>query len=234
MLKTRGESFKGKTVTISGSGNVAQYACEKVTELGGKVVTLSDSSGFIYDDKGVTAEKLAYVMELKNEKRGKIKEYANKFGCDFYEGERPWKVKCNIALPCATQNELNGEEAEALLSNGCICVTEGANMPTTPEAIEAFQKGKILYAPGKASNAGGVAVSGLEMSQNAMGYSWTREEVDKKLQDIMKNIHEACVKHGKDADYVNYFFSGVYLNNSTLWTCDDTLLLIETGIFNSF
>jgi len=205
MLKTKDDSFTGKTVVISGSGNVAQYACEKVTELGGKVVTLSDSSGYIYDAKGIDSEKLAFVMDLKNVKRGRIKVYADKYGCEFHEGKRPWSIKCDVALPCATQNELNAEEAAILVANGCISVSEGANMPCTPEAIEVFDTNKILFAPGKASNAGGVAVSGLEMSQNSMRYNWTREEVDAKLHTIMVDIHEACVKHGGDATgYVNY------------------------------
>ena len=177
MLKLKGNSFKDKTVVISGSGNVAQYACEKATELGAKVVALSDSSGFIYDSEGIDAEKLAFVMHLKNVKRGRVKEYADKYGCEYHEG-RPWGISCDIALPCATQNELNADEAKELIANGCICVSEGANMPTTPEAISVFQNAKILFAPGKASNAGGVATSGLEMSQNSLRLNWTREEVD--------------------------------------------------------
>jgi glutamate dehydrogenase (NADP+) len=205
MLKTKGDCLEGKTVVISGSGNVAQYACEKASELGGKVVTLSDSSGYIYDADGVDAEKLAFVMELKNLKRGRIKEYADKYGCEFYEGQRPWSVKCDIALPCATQNELNAEEAKTLVTNGCFCVSEGANMPCTPEAIEIFATKKILFAPGKASNAGGVAVSGLEMSQNSLRYNWTREEVDARLHAIMVDIHQICVQYGSDGNgYVNY------------------------------
>jgi glutamate dehydrogenase (NADP+) len=206
MLETKGQSFKGKTVLISGSGNVAQYAAEKAMEFGGKVVTLSDSGGFIYDKDGLDKEKLAYVMELKNVKRGRIKEYADKYPSAVYtEGARPWGVACDIALPCATQNELNKEEAEALVSNGCTCVAEGANMPSTPEAIEVFQNASILYAPGKASNAGGVATSGLEMSQNSLRLSWSREEVDQKLHGIMNDIHAACVKYGKDGDgHVDY------------------------------
>mgnify|MGYP003309267196 FL=1 len=205
MLKTKGESFDGKTVVISGSGNVAQYACEKATELGAKVLTLSDSSGYIYDPAGIDAEKLAFVMELKNVKRGRIKAYADHFGCEFHEGARPWSVACDIALPCATQNELNAEEAKALVANGCNCVSEGANMPCTPEAIEVFDQNKILFAPGKASNAGGVAVSGLEMSQNSLRYNWTREEVDAKLHAIMVDIHNSCVAYGSDATgYTNY------------------------------
>ncbi len=205
MLKTKGQSFKGKVVTVSGSGNVAQYATEKVTQLGGKVVTLSDSEGYIYDPKGIDAEKLAYVMELKNVKRGRISEFAKKYGCEFVAGKRPWEVKCDIALPSATQNELNGEEAKMLVSNGCICVSEGANMPSTPEAIGVFLEKKILYGPGKAANAGGVATSGLEMSQNSLRLSWTREEVDQRLHNIMINIHKTCEKYGKDSSgYINY------------------------------
>ena len=205
MLKTKGESFDGKIVVISGSGNVAQYACEKATELGAKVLTLSDSSGYIYDPAGIDAEKLAFVMELKNVKRGRIKAYADHFGCEFHEGARPWSVACDIALPCATQNELNAEEAKALVANGCNCVSEGANMPCTPEAVEVFDENKILFAPGKASNAGGVAVSGLEMSQNSLRYNWSREEVDAKLQTIMVDIHTSCVAYGSDGNgYTNY------------------------------
>lgn len=206
MLKTKGDSFEGKTVVISGSGNVAQYATEKATQLGGKVVTLSDSSGYIYDEAGIDAEKLAFIQELKNVKRGRIHEYVEKYpSAKFFKGERPWGTKCDVALPCATQNELNGEEAKTLVDNGCICVAEGANMPSTPEAIEVFHKAKILFAPGKASNAGGVATSGLEMSQNSLRLSWTREEVDTKLHSIMNNIHEACVKYGTEEDgYVDY------------------------------
>ena len=205
MLKTKGESFDGKTVVISGSGNVAQYACEKATELGAKVLTLSDSSGYIFDPAGIGAEKLAFVMELKNVKRGRIKAYADHFGCEFHEGARPWSVACDIALPCATQNELNAEEAKALVANGCNCVSEGANMPCTPEAIEVFDQNKILFAPGKASNAGGVAVSGLEMSQNSLRYNWSREEVDAKLHTIMVDIHTSCVAYGSDGNgYTNY------------------------------
>ena len=180
MLANKGDNLNGKTVVISGSGNVAQYACQKATELGAKVITLSDSSGYIYDSNGIDTEKLAFVMDLKNVKRGRIKEYAAKFGCEFHEG-RPWSISCDIALPCATQNELDGNDAKTLVSNGCILVSEGANMPSTPEAIEVFQKAKILFAPGKASNAGGVATSGLEMSQNSLRMNWTRKEVDAKF-----------------------------------------------------
>ena len=205
MLATKNDSFEGKTVVISGSGNVAQFACEKATELGGKVITLSDSSGYIVDLDGIDAEKLAWIKDLKNNKRGRIGEYAAQFpGSHFFEEKRPWGEKCDVALPCATQNELNKEEAELLVSNGCICVAEGANMPTTPEAIAVFHHAKILFSPGKASNAGGVATSGLEMSQNSLRMSWTREEVDEKLHNIMVSIHKACVKYGTEGDFVDY------------------------------
>jgi glutamate dehydrogenase/leucine dehydrogenase len=204
MLKTRNQGFEGKVVAISGSGNVAQYACEKAAQLGAKVVTLSDSNGTVYDPDGITAEKLAFVMELKNVRRGRIKEYADHYKCQYMENARPWGVKCDIALPCATQNELNGDEAAALLKNGCICVGEGANMPSTPEAVEQFIGAKILYAPGKAANAGGVSTSGLEMTQNSMRMSWTKEEVDQKLGAIMKAIHAQCCEHGKEGGCVNY------------------------------
>ena len=206
MLKTRGEKIAGKTVVISGSGNVAQYAAEKIIQLGGKVVTMSDSGGYIYDKAGIDANKLAFIMDLKNNQRGRISEYTATYSsASYHEGARPWSVTCDIALPCATQNELNGDEANTLVSNGCICVGEGANMPCTPEAIEVFLKKKILFSPGKASNAGGVATSGLEMSQNSMRYSWTAEEVDSKLHSIMNDIHEACVTYGKDKDgFVDY------------------------------
>jgi glutamate dehydrogenase (NADP+) len=206
MLQTRGDSFSGKKVVISGSGNVAQYACEKATQLGAKVVTLSDSAGYIYDEAGIDAEKLAHVMYIKNELRGRISEYITKYpNAKYVADARPWGVKCDIALPCATQNELNEDEAKTLVANGCYCVAEGANMPTTPEAVEYFLHAKILFAPGKASNAGGVATSGLEMSQNSLRMSWTTEEVDTKLKDIMANIHQACVEYGKDeTGYVDY------------------------------
>ncbi len=204
MLGTRNQSFKGKIVTVSGSGNVAQYATEKVIELGGKVVTLSDSSGYIYDKEGIDTEKLEFVMDLKNNRRGRIKEYADKYGAEFFAGERPWGVKCDVALPCATQNEVNGEQAQVLVDNGCYVVSEGANMPSEPEAIEVYMKSKILYGPGKAANAGGVAVSGLEMSQNSLRLSWTREEVDTHLKRIMSDIHASCVKFGTDGDYIDY------------------------------
>jgi glutamate dehydrogenase (NADP+) len=205
MLKTKGDSFKGKTVCVSGSGNVAQYAVEKCIELGAKVVSMSDSRGSLHDPAGIDSDKLAWIMDLKNNKRGRIKEYADHFdGVEFMEGERPWGIKCDIALPCATQNEVDKVDAEKLIKNGCICVSEGANMPSTPEAIEIFAIARILYAPGKASNAGGVATSGLEMSQNSLRYHWTREEVDERLKAIMVDIHTECVKHGKDGDYVDY------------------------------
>ena len=206
MLATKGDSYEGKTVAISGSGNVAQFAAQKVLQLGGKVLTLSDSNGFIYDPDGIDAEKLAYVMQLKNVFRGRIKEYVQQYpAAQYFEGQRPWSIKCDIAMPCATQNELNEEEAKTLIANGCICVAEGANMPTTPEAIAVFQNAKILYSPGKASNAGGVATSGLEMTQNSMRLRWQPEEVDQHLKQIMTDIHEACVKYGTEEDgYVNY------------------------------
>ena len=206
MLKTKGESFTGKTVVISGSGNVAQYAAEKATQLGGKVVTMSDSSGYIYDADGIDAAKLAFIMEIKNELRGRISDYLTKYPtAKFVAGKRPWEVKCEVALPCATQNELNEDEANMLVANGCICVAEGANMPTTPEAVIVFQNAKILFAPGKASNAGGVATSGLEMSQNSLRLSWTSEEVDERLKNIMLAIHASCVKYGTEANgYVDY------------------------------
>ncbi len=206
MLSTRGDSFSGKTVAISGSGNVAQFAAQKALQLGAKVVTMSDSNGYIYDPDGIDEEKLAYIMQLKNIFRGRIREYAEKYpSATYYPEERPWNVKCDIALPCATQNELDGNQARTLVANGCICVAEGANMPCTPEAIEVFQQAKLLYSPGKASNAGGVATSGLEMTQNSMRLKWTREEVDGHLKRIMTDIHEACVKYGNEKDgYVNY------------------------------
>jgi len=205
MLNTKGDSFEGKTVAISGSGNVAQYACEKATQLGAKVITLSDSKGYIVDPAGIDADKLAWVMELKNNRRGRISEYAAQFpGSTFVEGKRPWGEKCDVALPCATQNELDKTEAKALLNNGCICVAEGANMPSTPEAIAEFDGAKILFAPGKASNAGGVATSGLEMSQNSLRLSWTAEEVDEKLHSIMRSIHQQCVEYGTEGSYVDY------------------------------
>jgi len=204
MLKTRGLDFKGKTVVISGSGNVAQFATEKVTQLGGKVVTLSDSNGYIYDPNGIDSAKLAYVMDLKNVKRGRISDYAKKYNCEYVEGKTPWGVKCDIALPCATQNELNGDDAKTLVANGCYCVSEGANMPSTIEAVDHFIEKKILYGPGKAANAGGVATSGLEMSQNSMRLSWSRERVDQELHTIMVNIHKTCIKYGKEGDFINY------------------------------
>ena len=206
MLKTKNETFDGKTVVISGSGNVAQYAAEKAILLGARVVTLSDSSGYIYDKDGLNDEKLAFVMNLKNNKRGRISEYADKYAsAEFHEGKTPWNVKCDIALPCATQNELNKEDAKNLLKNGCMCVAEGANMPCNADAVHEFNNAKILFAPGKASNAGGVATSGLEMSQNSLRISWTREEVDERLKDIMKDIHDSCIEYGKEEDgFCNY------------------------------
>lgn len=205
MLDSRGDDLSGKVVAISGSGNVAQYACEKATQLGAKVVTMSDSGGYIYDEKGIDAKKLAFIMNLKNVKRGRIKEYATKYKVKYVEGKTPWGEKCDIAMPCATQNELNKKDAETLVKHGAMLVAEGANMPCTPEAVEVFYKNRIFFAPGKASNAGGVATSGLEMSQNSMRYSWTSEEVDSKLQDIMKEIHHSCVKYGvEEKGFVDY------------------------------
>ena len=201
MLNHKGDSMKGKTVAISGSGNVAQYAAQKCLQLGAKVVSMSDSKGTIHDPEGIDEDKLAYIMNLKNVVRGRIKEYASAYGsAEYLEGQRPWGISVDVALPCATQNELNGEEATTLLANGCVCVAEGANMPSTPEAIEAFHDAGILFAPGKASNAGGVATSGLEMSQNSLRYNWTREEVDAKLHHIMKDIHSQCVAYGTRED----------------------------------
>ena len=206
MLKTRKQSIAGKTAAVSGSGNVAQYAIEKVNELGGKVVTISDSNGTVYDPDGITGRKWEYLMHLKNVKRGRIAEYATEFKCAYHEGRRPWFVKCDIALPCATENEVSREDAEALVKNGCVCVAEGANMPTTPEGTEVFLKHGVLYGPGKAANAGGVATSGLEMSQNSMRLSWSREEVDQRLHEIMKSIHHACwttaQEYGQPGNYV--------------------------------
>jgi glutamate dehydrogenase (NADP+) len=204
MLKTKGDSLRGKVCAVSGSGNVAQYTVEKLNELGAKVVTLSDSNGFIYDEGGIDKKELAFVMELKNVKRGRIKECVKAFRCKYFEDKRPWGIKCHIAFPSATQNEISGEDARALVKNRCIAVGEGANMPTTPEGIEVFQKAKILYAPGKAANAGGVATSGLEMSQNSQRLTWSKEEVDSKLHEIMVRIHESCVKNGKEGSYINY------------------------------
>ena len=206
MLATRGDGFSGKKVAISGSGNVAQYAAEKALQLGAKVVTMSDSNGFVYDPDGIDEEKLAYVMDLKNVYRGRIREYAEKYPhAQYFENQRPWGIKCDIAMPCATQNEINADEARTLVGNGCICVAEGANMPTEPEAIEVFQNARLLYSPGKASNAGGVATSGLEMTQNSIRLKWTREEVDSHLHRIMSDIHETCLRYGTEKDgYVNY------------------------------
>lgn len=205
MLNTRGDSIQGKTVCVSGSGNVAQYATEKATQFGAKVVTLSDSNGFIHDPDGISPEKLQYVMHLKNRKRARIREYVEKYGGTYYQGKRPWMIPCDVALPSATQNEVDEEDAKTLIANGCFVVSEGANMPSTPEAIEVYQQARILYGPGKAANAGGVATSGLEMSQNSMRMSWSREEVDDKLHRIMKNIHANCLKWGRTKDgYTDY------------------------------
>ncbi|MBN4066139.1 glutamate dehydrogenase, partial [Candidatus Amoebophilus asiaticus] len=204
MLKVRGDSLQGKVCVLSGSGNVAQYTLQKINKLGGKVVTVSDSGGFVFDPDGIDDEKLAFIMELKGIKRGRIKEYAEKYSCDYYPNQRPWGVKCHAAFPSATENEITGKDAETLIKNGCVCVSEGANMPSTPEAVELFLKAKILYGPGKAANAGGVAVSGLEMSQNRVREVWTREEVDEKLHKIMVEIHAKCAGFGKQKDFVNY------------------------------
>jgi glutamate dehydrogenase (NADP+) len=211
MLKTKGKSFEGMKVSVSGSGNVAQYAVEKVNQLGGKVITLSDSAGFIVDNDGISGEKWDFVMDLKNVKRGRIKEYAEKFGCEYHEGTGVWNVPVDVALPCATQNELNGNDAKTLIKNGCIAVSEGANMPSTPEAVKVFVENKILYGLGKAANAGGVATSGLEMSQNSLRLSWTREEVDEKLHGIMRSIHKACVETAKE-----YGTPGNYVNGANI------------------
>ncbi|MBT8422009.1 MAG: NADP-specific glutamate dehydrogenase [Gammaproteobacteria bacterium] len=205
MLKTHGHSIDGKTVTVSGSGNVAQYAVDKLIELGAKPVTMSDSSGFVHDPDGFDCEKLQWVQALKNERRGRISEYADEFGVKFYEGKRPWGIKCDLALPCATQNEINADDARTLIDNGCIAVAEGANMPSEQDAIDAFQEAKVLFGPSKAANAGGVAVSGLEMSQNSIRVSWSRDELNKRLREIMLEIHDRCEEHGRESDdYVNY------------------------------
>lgn len=206
MLKTKGDNFTGKVVSISGSGNVAQFACEKATQLGAKVVTMSDSKGFIHDPNGIDAKKLSWIMDLKNNRRGRIMEYASEFdGVSFHENEKPWSIKVDVALPCATQNELNEEQAKQLVENGCMAVAEGANMPCTPEAIALFQSRRVLFSPGKASNAGGVATSGLEMSQNSLRFNWTSEEVDQKLHNIMLDIHKQCVNFGTQEDgYIDY------------------------------
>lgn len=205
MLKTRQLNLKDKIIAISGSGNVAQFACEKAIQFGAKVITLSDSNGTVYDPKGINEEKLKWVKELKNVKRGRIIDYVKKWGGEYFEDQRPWIVKCDVALPCATQNEINGDEARTLIKNGCICVTEGANMPSTPEAIEIYLQNHILYGPGKAANAGGVATSGLEMTQNSMRLAWSRERVEEELHTIMINIHKTCQKYGSQPDgFINY------------------------------
>ncbi len=204
MLKTKNDKFDGKVVTVSGFGNVAWGAIQKVNELGGKVVTLSGPDGYIYDEAGITGDKVDFMLEMRASNRDVVKDYADEFDVPFFEGKRPWEVKCDIALPCATQNELDEADAKLLVANGCMCLSEGANMPCTPEAVEVFQSAKILYAPGKAANAGGVATSGLEMSQNSLRFNWTRTEVDEKLHRIMKDIHEQCVRYGTDGDFVDY------------------------------
>jgi glutamate dehydrogenase (NADP+) len=205
MLEHKNNGIEGKTVIISGSGNVAQYATEKCIHLGAKVVTMSDSSGYIYDPEGINQEKLIFIMNLKNVRRGRIQEYIQQYPkAFFYTGKKPWEVPCDLALPCATQNELDGKDAKLLIKNGCSCVGEGANMPSTPEAISVFTENKVLFAPGKASNAGGVAVSGLEMAQNSLRYSWTRDEVDEKLKVIMNDIHQSCIKYGEKKGHVDY------------------------------
>jgi glutamate dehydrogenase (NADP+) len=204
MLKTKGDSFEGKTVSVSGFGNVAWGAVQKVNELGGKCVTLSGPDGYIYDPDGIKGEKIDFMLEMRASNRDMVKDYADEFGVEFHPGKTPWEVKVDVALPCATQNELNLEDAKTLIANGCICVAEGANMPCVPEAVEYFLENKILYAPGKASNAGGVATSGLEMSQNSLRFNWSAEEVDEKLRSIMIAIHDQCVKYGKEGDFVDY------------------------------
>ncbi|RAP30745.1 NADP-specific glutamate dehydrogenase [Candidatus Marinamargulisbacteria bacterium SCGC AG-343-D04] len=204
MLNHINDSIQGKTCVVSGSGNVAQYTCEKLIELGGKVVTFSDSGGYIYDQNGITKEKLEFIKDLKNVRRGRIKEYAEKYGVEFFENERPWSQACDLAFPCATQNELNESDAKNLISNGCKVISEGANMPCDPDAIRLFRENKVLFGLGKAANAGGVAVSGLEMSQNRMGYSWTREDLDNRLKTIMKDIHAQCLEYGQESDFVDY------------------------------
>jgi glutamate dehydrogenase (NADP+) len=204
MLNERGESLEGKTAVISGSGNVATFAAKKLIELGTKVVTLSDSSGYIHDPDGLTPEKLEYVLDLKNVRRGRISEYADEYGVDFHPGEKPWEVACDVAMPCATQNEINKQDAEVLVKNGCIAVSEGANMPTEDDAVKVFQRTGILYAPSKAANAGGVAVSGLEMSQNSARISWTEDELNKMLREIMAKIHDRCVEHGRADGHIDY------------------------------
>jgi glutamate dehydrogenase (NADP+) len=204
MLRHRGDGMEGKVCAVSGSGNVAQYAVQKIIELGGRVVTLSDSGGFVYDPAGIDEEKLAYVLDLKENRRGRISEYAQTYGCEYFEGRRPWSIKCDVALPCATQNEITVEDAKTLISNGVQAVSEGANMPTMPEGVEAFQEARILFAPGKAANAGGVAVSGLEQSQNSLRMSWSRDEVDTRLKGIMRDIHGKCVEEGSSGTHVDY------------------------------
>jgi glutamate dehydrogenase/leucine dehydrogenase len=204
MLAERGDGLEGKVSLVSGSGNVAQYAAQKLIDLGAKVVTMSDRTGFVHDRDGLTRDRLAWLIDLKNVRRGNLAEYAREFGAEFHRGERPWKVPCDLAFPCATQNELDEDDAKALLGNGCKAVSEGANMPTTYGAAKAFEAAHLPHAPGKAANAGGVAISGLEMTQNAMRLRWTREEVDHRLQDIMKSIHAQCVEHGREEGWIDY------------------------------
>ena len=204
MLATRGDDVEGKTCIVSGSGNVALYTAEKLIELGARVVTLSDSGGFVHDPNGIDAEKLAWIVDLKTKRRGRIREYVERWGGSFHEGQHPWGVPCDMAFPCATQNEIEGDEARALVANGCQLVAEGANMPSTIEAIDVFREARILFGPAKAANAGGVAVSGLEQTQNAMRLSWPREEVDRQLLEIMQKIHRSCVEHGREGDFVDY------------------------------
>ena len=204
MMREKGTTLEGKTAVVSGSGNVATYAAQKLMALGAKVVTLSDSSGYIYDPEGLDEEKLAFILELKNVRRGRISEYADKYGVTFVEGKRPWEVPCDVALPCATQNEINKKDAEALVSNGCVAVSEGANMPTSEDAVAVFQAAGVVFAPSKAANAGGVAMSGLEMSQNSGRISWTEDDLNKQLSDIMKNIHHTCAEYGREGDHVDY------------------------------
>jgi glutamate dehydrogenase (NADP+) len=204
MMEAKGTTLKGKTAVISGSGNVATFAAKKLLEFGVKVVTLSDSSGYIHDPEGLNEEKLAYVLDLKNVRRGRISEYAKKYGCTYVEGKRPWNVPCDVALPCATQNEVNKQDAESLVKNGCIAVSEGANMPSEDEAVAVFQAAKVAFAPSKAANAGGVAMSGLEMSQNSARISWNEDDLNNQLRDIMRNIHETCAEHGREGDHINY------------------------------
>jgi glutamate dehydrogenase/leucine dehydrogenase len=204
MLKQKGEDFRSKTAIVSGSGNVAQYTVEKIGQMGGKVVAMSDTSGFVYDINGIDEQKLDYIKDLKNNKRGHLYEYAEKYGAEFYENQRPWKVPCDLAFPCATQNEISDDDAKTLIQNGCQAVAEGANMPTTQTGMDVYEQSKIMYAPSKAANAGGVAVSGLEMTQNSMRMAWSREELEERLRKIMGDIHDKCVQYGTEGDFINY------------------------------